>query len=55
MEEVAGEIWEYLEGLPEDLPKEQEFEAADAAVKKIEDEASAAAGGAGDSEHTEPA
>ncbi len=39
VEEEAGEIWEYLEGLPLDLSEEQHIEAADASVKKIEDEA----------------
>jgi hypothetical protein len=42
VDEVAGEIWEYLEDLPEDLPEEQRFEAADAAAKRIEDEVTAA-------------
>jgi hypothetical protein len=45
VEEVAGEIWGYLEaeGQADSLSEEQRFEAADVAVKKKEDEVMAAA------------
>jgi hypothetical protein len=43
VEDVAGEVWGYLEGLPASLSEEQRFEAADAAVSRLEDEATKAA------------
>jgi hypothetical protein len=42
VEEVAKKIWKYPEGLLEDLPEEQQFEAA---VKKIEDKVAAVVAG----------
>jgi hypothetical protein len=43
VEDVAGEVWEYLEGLSANLTEEQRFEAAEAAVSKLEGEATKAA------------
>jgi hypothetical protein len=43
VEDVAGEVWEYLEGLSADLTEERRIEAAEAAVLRLEGEARKAA------------
>jgi hypothetical protein len=43
VEDVAGEVWQYLEGLSADLTEEQRIEAAKAAVLRLEGEATKAA------------
>jgi hypothetical protein len=36
VEDVAGEVWKYLEGLSADLSEEQQIKAAEAAVSRLE-------------------
>jgi hypothetical protein len=43
VEDVAGEVWEYLVGLSADLTEEQRIKAAEAAVSRLEVEATKAA------------
>jgi gamma-glutamylcyclotransferase (GGCT)/AIG2-like uncharacterized protein YtfP len=45
VEEVIGEVWEYMEGLAEALSQEQRLQAEENAVKRVEGEARAAVAG----------